>query len=65
MRFFERNDDRQRNDPPSGGDSNNLLDALRQEANQFLDAGDEAINRALADGNSEDFLQASRQQGGE
>jgi hypothetical protein len=37
---------------------------MRQAGEDFLRAGDDAINRALS-GNSEAFLAANRQQGGE
>ena len=51
----------------SGGSSSGPggLDRLREHANRFLEAGDDAINRALANSDSEAFLRASRQQGGE
>jgi hypothetical protein len=39
-------------------------DAVIQEGAQLLDAADQAIRRALSS-NSEDFLAASRQQGGQ
>ncbi len=45
--------------PPSGG-----LDNVRKAAEELLRAGDEAIDRALS-GDSEAFLRASRQEGGE
>jgi len=63
MRQRERQDNR----PPSGGggDSGGGLDHLREQANRFLAAGDEAINHALADSDSEAFLRANRQHGGE
>ena len=65
VRIKERpDDDGVKQDPPSGG-TGSLLDSLRQEAEQFLAAGDEAINRALAGSDSEAFLRAGRQQGGE
>jgi hypothetical protein len=48
-----------------GSSGDNRLDRLREQANRFLEAGDEAINRALANSDSEAFLRASRQQGGE
>ena len=49
-----------------GGDgTGDNLDALREQADRFLAAGDEAINRALANSDSEAFLRANRQQGGE
>ena len=40
------------------------LSAVRQAGERFLAAGDEAISRALS-GNSEQFLAANRQQGGQ
>ena len=40
------------------------LNAIRQAGEALLAAGDDAIDRALS-GNSEDFLTASRQQGGQ
>lgn len=40
------------------------LEALRQSAERFHAAGDDAISRALS-GNAEAFLAATRQQGGE
>ena len=46
--------------PPGGTD----LSAVRQAGERFLAAGDEAISRALS-GNSEQFLAANRQQGGQ
>jgi len=54
--------------PPTGGGNGNSgggLDEMREQANRFLAAGDEAINRALASSNSETFLRANRQHGGE
>jgi len=48
-----------------GGDSSGGLDRQREQVNRFLAAADEAINRALANSNSEAFLRANRQQGGE
>jgi hypothetical protein len=67
MRFLQRFNDEQRR--PAGGDgdpgSDNLLQQLRSDGDRLLAAGDEAIQRALAGTNSEAFLRASRQQGGE
>jgi hypothetical protein len=62
-----RQKERQDNTPPSGGSGNAAggLDRLREQANRFLAAGDEAIDRALASSDSEAFLRANRQQGGE
>jgi hypothetical protein len=47
-------------DGPGGGG----LDAAREAGERFLRAGDRAIDRALS-GNSEAFLRASRQEGGQ
>ena len=66
MRFLQSSDDRQRR--PGGEDgsgSGDLLQQLRSEGDRLLAAGDEAIQRALAGADSEAFLQAGRQQGGE
>ena len=67
MRFlnlFEHEQPRRVNgdgDPAADGP----LDQARSEGDRLLSAGDEAIQRALAGSNSEEFLRASRQQGGE
>jgi hypothetical protein len=45
-------------------DSDNLAH-MRTDGKRLLAAGDEAIQRALSGSNSEAFLRASRQQGGE
>ena len=62
-----RQKERQDNRPPTGGggDPGGGLDHLREQASRFLAAGDEAINRALANSDSETFLRANRQQGGQ
>jgi hypothetical protein len=49
---------------PSNGPGPGNLNVLRQAGEALLDAGDDAIDRALS-GNSEEFLAASRQQGGQ
>jgi hypothetical protein len=68
MRFRERSHDdeeRQQHQPDgSGGSPGEGLAHMRQAGEDFLRAGDDAINRALS-GNSEAFLAANRQQGGE
>jgi len=63
MRERERQDDR----PPSGGggEPESGLEQARERAERFLAAGDDAIDRALASSDSEAFLRANRQQGGE
>ena len=66
MRFLRN--DKQQTHPASGEDgtgSAERLNQLRSEGDRLLAAGDDAIQRALAGGNSEAFLRASRQQGGE
>jgi hypothetical protein len=55
--------DREGPDPTPDEPGANLPD-LRRAGEDFLKAGDEAIGRALS-GNSEEFLAANRQQGGE
>jgi hypothetical protein len=64
MRERERHDDAAA--PGAGGDCGHggNLDRLREEAEDLLTAGDEAIRRALS-GDSEAFLRANRQQGGQ
>jgi hypothetical protein len=66
MRFLQRFNNEQR---PAGGDGDSspdgLLQQIRSEGDRLLAAGDEAIQRALAGSNSEAFLRAGRQQGGE
>ena len=65
MRLRKRSDDedRERKRPvvPSEGGG---LEELRVAGAAFLAAGDEAIRRALS-GDSEAFLRANRQQGGQ
>ena len=67
MRFLSLFD----NEPPrrANGDSDPASDdplgEARAEADRLLAAGDEAIRRVLAGGNSEAFLRAGRQLGGE
>jgi len=62
-----RQKERQDNKPPTGngGNPGSGLDQLREQADRFLAAGDAAIDRALANTDSETFLRANRQQGGE
>ena len=67
MRFLQRFNDEQRR--PASGDgesgSDDRLRQLRSEGDRLLAAGDEAIQRALAGSNSEAFLRAGRQEGGQ
>ena len=46
------------------GDETESLEQIRETANKFLDAGDEAIRRALSR-DREEFLHANRQRGGQ
>ncbi len=46
------------------GSEGENLEKIRQTANEFLNAGDEAIRRALSR-DSEEFLRANRQRGGQ
>ena len=64
MRFRQRSDDTPHH-PHSGeeADEGSLLE-VRRSANDLLHAGDDAINRALS-GDSELFLRANRQDGGQ
>jgi hypothetical protein len=48
-----------------GGNPTSALNEFREQANRFLAVGDEAIDRALANSDSEAFLRANRQQGGQ
>ena len=52
--------------PESGAEAGTgaEMEALRQAGERLLSAGDEAISRALS-GDSERFLAANRQQGGQ
>jgi hypothetical protein len=62
-----RQKERQDSGPPAGGVGNPAggLDQLREQANRFLAAGDEAIDRALANSDSAAFMRANQQHGGE
>lgn len=59
-----RDDDGDPRDGSPNGEEGSRLDAMRSAGQRFLDAGEEAISRGLSDF-SENFLTASRQQGGE
>lgn len=66
MRLLVKPDDEQRKKPGAASDTpGDNLSALREQGNRLAAAGDNAINRALNGGNSEAFLRAGRQQGGE
>jgi len=64
MRFLVRQD-HQQTQPSAGDVPPDGLDAVRTQGGELLSAGDDLIRRALGDGNSEAFLRAGRQQGGE
>lgn len=66
MRLDERRrDDREPSQAAMNGDgSGGHLDELRSATERLLQAGDDAIDRALS-GDSEAFLRASRQEGGQ
>ena len=65
MRFLIKPDEEQLTTVPPGSDPpGDSLSAVREEGNRLLAAGDNAINRVLT-GNSEAFLRAGRQHGGE
>lgn len=68
MRFRDNriNDENRRPPAPVGGNppGGAELSSQRQSGERFLAAADEAISRALSD-NSERFLAANRQQGGQ
>jgi hypothetical protein len=64
MDVRERQGQRERPQAPGGNGSGDNLDALNAAANQMLDAADSALDRVLS-GNSEEFLRANRQHGGQ
>jgi hypothetical protein len=66
MRFLHRLNDLP-GTPSGDGDSNpgDSLQQARSDADRLLATGDAAIQRALSGGNSEAFLRAGRQQGGQ
>jgi hypothetical protein len=49
---------------PDNGHDDESLERIRRTANEFLSAGDDAIRRALS-ADSEEFLRANRQHGGQ
>lgn len=64
MRFLNRQDNQQ----SRAGTAElpvSRLGALRAEGSELLSAGDDAIQSALNGSESESFLRASRQEGGE
>ena len=67
MRLRERTDEdrvRSGQNPPDGGTNDANLNRLRLAGQDLLTAGADAIQKALS-GNSERFLAATRQQGGQ
>jgi hypothetical protein len=66
MRILQRMNDGQ---PSSGGNpesgSTDALLQARDQADSLLAAGDEAIRRALGNSDSEAFIRACRQTGGQ
>ena len=50
---------------PDGGAQTDELQAARNAGERFLAAGDEAIQKALSRADSEQFLAAVRQRGGQ
>ena len=65
MRLRERTgDDLERNEEPGDGSGDANLASMRLAGQNLLAAGADAINKALS-GNSETFLRATRQQGGQ
>ncbi len=64
MKLRERRDIESANRIPTAGSPGVGLDNVRQAGADLLAAGDEAIRRALS-GDSEKFLEANRQHGGQ
>jgi hypothetical protein len=64
MRFLVRQDETRTHCSGSGG-PDSALESLRVQGRQHLDAADAAIQTALGTSDSETFLQAGRQEGGQ
>jgi hypothetical protein len=64
MHTRERQHDDRQHPQSDGALAGSGLDALTANAERMLAAGDDAIDRALS-GNSDAFLRANRQHGGE
>ncbi len=60
----ERHREQRHGNPANDGTSSDELDEVRATGEAFLDAGDEAIRRALSS-DSTAFLRANRQRGGQ
>lgn len=65
MRFLRRHAENPEEHAGDNGESDGALTQTRAEVDRLLTAGDEAIRRALAGGNSEAFIRSARQQGGQ
>jgi hypothetical protein len=63
-RFLVRQDNQQTHTVPGSGPEGRL-DAIRAEGSQMLAAADDIIQRTLTGTDSESFLRATRQAGGE
>ena len=63
MRFLVRHDETPTR--TTGGEPESGLESLRVRGRQHLDAADAAIQAALGTSDSETFLQAGRQEGGQ
>jgi hypothetical protein len=64
MRFLVRQDEIPTRGT-GGGEPESGLESLRVQGRQHLDAADAAIRNALGTSDSETFLQAGRQEGGQ
>jgi len=64
MRFLVRQNNRH-SQSASGDSADGSLNTIRAQANDLLSEADAAIRRALGNGDSESFLRAGRQQGGQ
>ena len=62
--LFGADNERQEQTPAHAGGHDDNLTRLRMAGDEFLAAGAEAINKALSS-NSQKFLEANRQQGGQ
>jgi hypothetical protein len=68
MQFRERrlhDDTGPESNPQASGPDGSNLENVRSAGKHFLAAGNEAIQKALSKGNSEAFLAANRQAGGQ
>ncbi len=63
-RHTQMNNDAMQSGDPSGAGGPSLQD-IQAAGQQFLQAGNDAINRALSGGRSDQFLAANRQSGGQ